>query len=115
VRNGHAWVYRQYAKDKSLFALEAKAKAEKLGLWALPESQRVPPWDWRRGGGQRVETTAAATSDEAFRCGAKSRCGEMRSCEEAKFYLKKCGVASLDGDGDGVPCEGVCWCESAEK
>jgi hypothetical protein len=33
---------------------------------------------------------------------------EMVSCAEARFYLKECGLARLDGDGDGVPCESLC-------
>jgi hypothetical protein len=32
----------------------------------------------------------------------------MVSCAEARFYLERCGVASLDGDGDGVPCASLC-------
>jgi hypothetical protein len=35
-------------------------------------------------------------------------CGEMASCEEAMFYLQKCGVKSLDRDGDGIPCASLC-------
>ena len=45
VKQGAAWVYRQYAKDQSLYALENEAKATKRGLWALPESERMPPWE----------------------------------------------------------------------
>ena len=41
-------------------------------------------------------------------CGTKSRCKQMLSCEEARFYLNRCGVSSLDRDRDGVPCEGLC-------
>ena len=41
-------------------------------------------------------------------CGNKTTCGEMDSCEEAVFYLEQCGIASLDGDGDGTPCESLC-------
>ena len=48
VRQGAAWVYRQYLKDKSLLAVEAEAKAANRGLWALPEAQNIPPWDWRK-------------------------------------------------------------------
>ncbi len=36
VAAGAAWVYRQYAKDPQLFALEAEARAAQQGLWALP-------------------------------------------------------------------------------
>nr|WP_246327409.1 excalibur calcium-binding domain-containing protein [Candidatus Competibacter phosphatis] len=32
----------------------------------------------------------------------------MTSCKEATFYLTQCGVKSLDGDGDGRPCEKLC-------
>ncbi len=48
VRSGSAWVYRQYAKTPELFKLEEEARDEKRGLWALPESERMPPWEWRR-------------------------------------------------------------------
>jgi len=32
----------------------------------------------------------------------------MSSCEEAKYYLAQCGIKSLDGDGNGTPCEQLC-------
>ena len=32
----------------------------------------------------------------------------MTSCEEAKFYLKTCGLKRLDKDRDGIPCEKLC-------
>ncbi|MFV7784966.1 excalibur calcium-binding domain-containing protein [Shewanella marisflavi] len=41
-----------------------------------------------------------------FRCEAgKTHCSQMRSCEEAKFYLRNCPGTKMDGDHDGVPCE----------
>ena len=48
VRRGAAWVYRKYAKDQSLFTIEKQARDAKTGLWALPEADRVPPWEWRK-------------------------------------------------------------------
>jgi len=41
VRQGHAWVYRQYAKDESLFTLENEARAAMRGLWALSEADTI--------------------------------------------------------------------------
>ncbi len=118
VKQGAAWAYRQYLKDQSLLALEAEAKAAKRGLWGLPEAERCPPWDWRKNA---CPTSASAPAPAApaasapkpaasggFTCAGKRRCGEMTSCEEAKFYLTQCGVRSLDGDKDGVPCETLC-------
>jgi len=111
VKQGAAWVYRQYAKDQSLFALEEQAKLAKRGLWALPEVERCQPWDWRRGA---CPTVMAAPASPAVKgsggltCGDKRYCRQMTSCEEATFYLKTCGVNSLDGNKDGVPCEALC-------
>ncbi len=48
VRIGAAWVYRKYAKDQKLFALEKQARQNGAGLWGLPEAQQVPPWEWRK-------------------------------------------------------------------
>lgn len=129
VRQGAAWVYRQYARDQSLFALENEARTAKRGLWALPEAERTPPWEWRRaqrggtgGAGSAArdpapatrpvaDTTPAATAQPAaggFTCGGKRTCGEMSSCAEAKFHLNSCGLHRLDGDNNGVPCEKLC-------
>jgi endonuclease YncB( thermonuclease family) len=46
VRQGMAWVFRQYAKDMTLYPIEAEAKERKRGLWRDPEP--VPPWVWRK-------------------------------------------------------------------
>ena len=47
VREGHAWVYRHWLRDETLLDDEAHARAERAGLWRLPEAERVPPWEWR--------------------------------------------------------------------
>ena len=120
VRQGAAWVYRQYNRDAALLQLEAEAKAARRGLWALPEAERTPPWEWRaaeRGGGVRaVEALPAPTTPQrsapvassGLSCGGKRYCREMTSCAEARFYLNQCGLSRLDGDRDGVPCETLC-------
>jgi endonuclease YncB( thermonuclease family) len=46
VKIGMAWVYDRYAKDKTLYELQAYAQLEKLGLWADPSP--TPPWEFRR-------------------------------------------------------------------
>lgn len=48
VRQGHAWVYRQYLRDRTLLAVEREARDARRGLWGLPEAERIPPWAWRR-------------------------------------------------------------------
>ena len=114
VKQGAAWVYRQYLRDQSLLPLEAQAQAAKAGLWALQPDQRLPPWDWRRQeksaktSGNVEPPPSAAVPAAAFSCGSKRTCSQMETCDEAKFYLTTCGVRSLDGDGDGQPCEKLC-------
>lgn len=46
---------------------------------------------------------------ESARCDGRTHCSQMRSCEEALFFLNNCPNAVLDGDNDGVPCERQ-WC-----
>jgi len=113
VKQGAAWVYRQFARDRSLLTLEAEARAAQRGLWGLPETERCPPWDWRRGTCNTApapvsSAPTATTASGGFTCAGKRYCREMTSYEEAKFYLTQCGVRSLDGNHDGVPCETLC-------
>ena len=63
IRGGHVWVYRRRAYDLSLYDLEREARKAGLGLWALPESQREPPWRWRRS--HPPEHHPAATDQKA--------------------------------------------------
>jgi hypothetical protein len=107
VREGHAWAYRKYLREETLLDDEAHARDNQKGLWELPEAQRVPPWEWRKGKrGDRPKTEFLP--GESFTCGTKRYCREMSSCAEARFYLEECGLARLDGHGDGVPCESIC-------
>jgi len=133
VRLGSAWVYRQYLKDRSLLSLEDEAKEAKRGLWALPESERQPPWEWRRaardqrqeardGGNQapaavlpkrptsfsQFSGTDSTSSTGALSCDTLKSCKQMSSCAEAKFQLQQCHNPRIDGDGDGIPCETIC-------
>jgi len=104
-----AWAYRQYLTDQSIAELEEQAKAAGAGLWA--DSEPTPPWEFRHGGKSAKAVKASAetsASSSGLECAGKSKCGEMSSCAEAKFYLNECGVGRLDRDHDGVPCESIC-------
>ena len=46
VNRGHAWVYTRYNQDKSLPALQKRAKKARRGLWA--GENPIAPWKWRR-------------------------------------------------------------------
>ena len=42
-------------------------------------------------------------------CDGRTRCSQMNSCPEAKFFLQNCPGVEMDGDSDGIPCESQ-WC-----
>lgn len=114
VRQGMAWVYRQYLRDRTLLTVEKEAREARRGLWSDPHP--VPPWEYRHGGREKsVGVDAplrlgreARDGESARQCGAKRYCSQMTSCEEARYYLTQCGISSLDRDGDGTPCESLC-------
>ncbi len=40
-----------------------------------------------------------------YKCDKRKYCSQMRSYEEAKYFLDHCRGVKMDGDGDGIPCE----------
>jgi endonuclease YncB( thermonuclease family) len=46
VREGWAWQFVRYSKDRHLAALEAEARAARRGIWADPHPS--PPWEYRK-------------------------------------------------------------------
>lgn len=59
VRRGAAWFYPEYAESDALYEEEGIARNAKVGLWALPASERVEPWEWRRRARASQERTPA--------------------------------------------------------
>jgi endonuclease YncB( thermonuclease family) len=126
VEQGAAWAYRDYLTDQTLIATEARARQSKVGLWSMSDQETVAPWEWRRG--VRVGTGDQPTAvmpqglfspapgspaaNAQFSCSGKRFCRQMSSCAEAHYYLERCGVSSLDGKGDGEPCEMLCGTNS---
>lgn len=94
--------YSPGQSNRELIALEAEARHESRGLWAM--STAIPPWEWRKQHPGALPHVASADPS----CADKKRCSQMSSCEEARHYLTVCGMKHLDGDGDGIPCEKLC-------
>lgn len=109
LRRGYAWFYAQYARDMSLRDLEASARASRLGLWAA--TRPMPPWEFRHRDdppSYRPRSYSAARAPSSSSGNCRKTCGQMTSCAEAMSYIRRCGGAKLDRDGDGVPCESLC-------
>ncbi|MFT4178761.1 MAG: excalibur calcium-binding domain-containing protein [Thermomonas sp.] len=57
----------------------------------------------------REEQRAVAASS-SYQCDGRTHCSQMRSCDEANFFIRNCPNTQMDGDGDGIACERQ-WCE----
>jgi micrococcal nuclease len=116
VRRGMAWEYSHYHSDKTYVSLQSAARQAHRGLWA--QSSPQAPWQWRKAHpsvkpvphANRHAASGPATPVMLYdmECGKKRRCSQMVSCDEAYFYFTFCGVTTLDGNHDGVPCEDSC-------
>jgi hypothetical protein len=49
-------------------------------------------------------------SKESFACDGRTYCSQMKSCEEATYFLQRCPNVKMDGNNDGIPCE-MQWCK----
>ena len=70
----------------------------------LPDSVEIEDMGYNK----KNDKARKGSKNEAFSCRSKTKCGQMDSCAEARFYLTECGLRRLDRDNDGVPCESIC-------
>ena len=59
---------------------------------------------------QIYQPTTQIRETSGFKCDGRTLCSQMKSCEEAMFFLNNCPNTKMDGNGDGVPCESQ-WCK----
>jgi endonuclease YncB( thermonuclease family) len=127
VQEGHAWSTR-YKYDRGPYvADERMAKALSRGL--NRDGGAIVPREFRRTHGPctsedvadahaagaslkpppSAPAPAPTLADAGRRCDGRTRCSQMRSCEEATWFLRHCPGVQMDGNHDGVPCERQ-WC-----
>ena len=122
VQEGHAWSTR-YKFDRGPYVADERM-ARALSRGFNRAGGAVMPRDFRQLNGPCHAPAAAAAAPApklapvaaapeparlSARCDGRKRCSQMRSCEEATWFLKNCPGMEMDGDGDGVPCERQ-WC-----
>jgi cold shock CspA family protein len=72
-------------------------------------------YSWYSQRSTPVESTATPASEEfesestRFSCDGRTHCSEMTSCAEATYFIEHCPGTTMDGNGDGIPCESQ-WC-----
>jgi len=103
VRQGQAFVYRQYLKapcsPSAYLSAEQQAQQQRVGVWSVPGGI-TRPWDFRRGG-LRSGSTGSSSGN-----GGRLTCRSIGNYAKAQQLLKQ-GHTYLDGDGDGEACESL--------
>jgi hypothetical protein len=106
-------VHRSEIKGKASYSHEPCLDAKTVGVKPAQTAERgakridtVPQQGLRAEPGRDTVKSPAAPP---FRCDGRLHCSQMKSCNEAKLFLKHCPGVKMDGDGDGVPCEQQ-WC-----
>lgn len=85
----------------------ATFEGRSLATW--PKGLPFAPMPGRRDELQFIPPAQAEPVEPlGFACAGKRTCKQMASCEEAQFYLRSCGAASLDRDRDGTACNALC-------
>ncbi len=118
VRRGLAWEYSRFHSNRELMALQREAQQARRGLWAGEEIVEPSQWRKQHPGTMQPHGDAspvpASNAAPGALCGSKTHCSQMSSCEEAMHYLTQCGIKTLDGNGDGVPCEKLCAADAVK-
>ena len=76
---------------------------------AAPAAAPVEDRSWIKPRDNAPSVASAAPASSASRCDGRTHCSQMRSCEEATYFLQHCPNTQMDGDNDGVACERQ-WC-----
>lgn len=76
---------------------------------AVPPKHSLPQANKTYESTNSVEPLKAISGSSSYTCDGRTHCSQMRSCEEATFFLNNCPGTEMDGDDDGQPCERQ-WC-----
>jgi len=80
VRQGMAWLYRQYCRESFCSDwgnVEATAKSSAQGLWT--DSNPVPPWEWRKFGREASHASSVQNAPPVVPSAATIYHGNQRS------------------------------------
>jgi len=76
VRNGYAWVYRQYCQERfcsDWIKSETIAQQQKKGIWSSPVV--IPPWEWRATKRENPDIPQAESAPPEIIIGEKPNTG----------------------------------------
>ena len=87
-----------YFTEKSERALNNESSKKQPEVIVIKEE--------RKGASNTISANQTAKSVQAkFSCDGRTHCSQMRSYEEAVFFIRNCPNTKMDGNNDGRPCE----------
>ena len=95
VSDGWALAYRRYSID--YVGEEKTARAKRVGIW---RGDFTPPWKWRMWNSKNSKRSNSEDRD----------CSDFKTRQEAQNFFEQAGSGDphrLDGDKDGLACEGL--------
>ncbi len=109
VQRGMAWAYRE--TQPIYEQAQQQARQQNLGLWQ--DKNPLNPAEWRRIKGTGYSSNHSSASTPSFPqmgsydCSQKLSCAYFKTFEEANRYFRQCGSKTMDGNGDGIPCNSL--------
>lgn len=116
VENGHAWVFRRFARDERLCDWEDEARRDGRGLWKRSGPRPLAPWEWRAAESGRSPAFTNFADETSASCVASMREAQTRSA--ARRAPRERGAESLGGStmtAEPVVAEAACQKEAARQ
>ncbi len=93
--------YERVLKRKESDKDRSKMEAHQNRIFEQPKNQKYQT--------PLNTITSQVRGASKFQCDGRTLCSQMKSCEEATYFLNNCPNTKMDGNGDGIPCEKQ-WC-----
>ena len=116
VENGHAWVFRRFAREERLCDWEDDARRDGRGLWKRSGPRPVAPWEWRAAGSDRSGAFTDFSEETSASCVESMREAQARSA--ARRAARSRGDEALGGStmtAEPVVAEAACQKEAARQ
>ena len=90
---------------KASDAVRLTQSAASMALADLEDGLGAPLFDRLGKRLQLNDLGRLPVSTGQFKCDGRTHCSQMRSYEEAVYFLRNCPNTQMDGNNDGEPCE----------
>lgn len=102
--------YQQAQQLKTIQLIEEQKQIiahQREAIGDLPEVKRLEKATdaIKTNSGSSASSQQPIAAKAQFSCDGRTHCSQMRSYDEALFFLRNCPNTKMDGNNDGEPCE----------